>query len=226
MSDALLLLPDFLLILCGFFICRFTSLDRPVWEAAELASHYGIDNVCAIIDVNRLGQSGPTMLQHRMDVYRARWEAFGWRAIVVDGHDIAAVLTFAAAGASDGLDGFIARRWGLIVLVCAYGIETFGTITSFPFGDYHYTDRFGPMLGVVPLTIPLAWHVVVTNALFIVRAVTPYASRLAEAALAGLLCTLYDFVLEPFATTVKLTGTPGTTVRPTGCCVISGRSPI
>jgi len=97
----------------------------------------------------------------------------------------------------------IARRWGLIVLVCAFGIETFGAITGFPFGEYHYTDRFGPILGVVPLTIPLAWHVVVTNALFVVRAVAPHASRLAEAALAGLLCTLYDFVLEPFATTLK-----------------------
>jgi putative membrane protein len=97
----------------------------------------------------------------------------------------------------------IARRWGLIVLVCAFGIETFGAITGFPFGEYHYTDRFGPMLGVVPLTIPLAWHVVVTNALFVIRAAAPHASRLAEAALAGLLCTLYDSVLEPFATTVK-----------------------
>jgi uncharacterized membrane protein len=97
----------------------------------------------------------------------------------------------------------VARRWGLIVLVCAFGIETWGARTGFPFGNYHYTDRFGPILGVVPLTIPLAWHVVVTNALFVVRAVAPHASRLAETALAGLLCTLYDFVLEPFATTVK-----------------------
>jgi uncharacterized membrane protein len=97
----------------------------------------------------------------------------------------------------------IARRWGVIVLVCAFGIETFGAIIGFPFGDYHYTDRFGPVLGVVPLTIPLAWHVVVTNALFVVRAVAPHLPRLAEAALAGLLCTLYDFILEPFATTVK-----------------------
>jgi uncharacterized membrane protein len=97
----------------------------------------------------------------------------------------------------------VARRWAAIVLVCSFGIETFGAITSFPFGDYHYTDRFGPVLGVVPLTIPLAWHVVVTNALFMVRAVAPHVSRLAEAALAGLLCTLYDFILEPFATSVK-----------------------
>lgn len=97
----------------------------------------------------------------------------------------------------------IARRWGLIVLVCAFGIETFGAMTGFPFGAYRYTDGFGPMLGVVPLTIPLAWHVVVTNALFVVRAVAPHASLLTEAALAGVLCTIYDFVLEPFATTVK-----------------------
>jgi uncharacterized membrane protein len=97
----------------------------------------------------------------------------------------------------------IARRWGLIVLVCAFGIETLGAITGFPFGDYRYTDRFGPVLGVVPLVIPLAWHVVATNALFVIRAAAPHASRLAEAALAGLLCALYDFVLEPFATTVK-----------------------
>ena len=97
----------------------------------------------------------------------------------------------------------IARRWGLILLVCAFGIETFGAITGFPFGDYHYTDRFGPMLGVVPLAIPLAWHVVVTNALFIVRDAAPNALPLAEAAMAGLLCMGYDFVLEPFATTVK-----------------------
>jgi uncharacterized membrane protein len=97
----------------------------------------------------------------------------------------------------------VARRWGAIILVCAYATEWCGTTFSIPFGDYHYTDRFGPMLGVVPLVIPLAWHVVVTNALFLVRAVTPNASQLIEAMLAGALCTLYDFVLEPFATIVK-----------------------
>jgi len=97
----------------------------------------------------------------------------------------------------------LARRWGIIILVGAFGIETFGAKTGFPFGAYTYTDRFGPMLGLVPLTIPLAWHVVVTNALFLVRAIAPHLPRLAESALAGLLCTIYDFILEPFATTVK-----------------------
>lgn len=97
----------------------------------------------------------------------------------------------------------VARRWGLLILLCAYGIEALGAHTGIPFGQYHYTDSFGPMLYGVPLTIPLAWHVVVTNALFVVRAVMPHASRLTEAIVAGIICTLYDFVLEPFATTVK-----------------------
>lgn len=96
-----------------------------------------------------------------------------------------------------------ARRWAAIILVCSYGVETLGAWTGFPFGEYHYTDKFGPILGVVPLAIPLAWYVVVSNTLFIVRIVAPYLSQVVEAVLAALLCTLYDFVLEPFATTVK-----------------------
>jgi transketolase len=61
-------------------------------ESVEVARHHGLDNLCAIVDVNRLGQSDPTMLQHDMDGYRARWSGFGWHAIVVDGHDIAALV--------------------------------------------------------------------------------------------------------------------------------------
>lgn len=97
----------------------------------------------------------------------------------------------------------VARRWGLIVLVLAFGIETIGARTGLPFGPYHYTTAFGPMLGVVPLAIPLAWHVVVTNALFLVRMITPYSHRVTEALLTGGVCAGYDAVLEPFATTVK-----------------------
>ena len=59
---------------------------------SRLGGNDALDNLCAIIDVNRLGQSGPTMLQHDMEIYKARWEAFGWHAIVVDGHDMSALL--------------------------------------------------------------------------------------------------------------------------------------
>lgn len=68
------------------------SIEGSNWEAAEVARHHALDNLCAIIDVNRLGQSDPTMLQHDMEGYRARWAGFGWHAIVVDGHDLAALV--------------------------------------------------------------------------------------------------------------------------------------
>ncbi|MDF2458114.1 MAG: Tktl [Nitrospira sp.] len=68
------------------------SVEGSVWEAAELAHHHQLDNLCAIVDVNRLGQSDPTMLQHDMEGYRARWAAFGWHALIVDGHSMPALL--------------------------------------------------------------------------------------------------------------------------------------
>ena len=75
------------------------SAEGSVWEAAELGARYGLGSLCATIDVNRLGQSQPTMLQYEMDVYRARWESFGWQALVVDGHDIDALLAAYQAAA-------------------------------------------------------------------------------------------------------------------------------
>ncbi|XP_039626914.1 transketolase-like [Polypterus senegalus] len=63
--------------------------EGSVWEAMAFASHYKLDNLVAIFDINRLGQSDPTPLQHQMDKYKKRCEAFGWNAIVVeDGHSL------------------------------------------------------------------------------------------------------------------------------------------
>lgn len=64
------------------------SAEGSIWEALSFASHYKLDNLCAIFDVNRLGQSEPTAIQHNMEVYRKRLDAFGFNAIVVDGHDV------------------------------------------------------------------------------------------------------------------------------------------
>ena len=66
--------------------------EGSVWEAAEIAANRGTANLCATVNVNRLGQSQPTMLQHHMDRYQARWEAFGWHTCVVDGHNIEQLL--------------------------------------------------------------------------------------------------------------------------------------
>ncbi|XP_036959792.1 transketolase-like protein 2 [Acanthopagrus latus] len=62
--------------------------EGSVWEAMSFASHYQLDNLVAIIDCNRLGQSEPTSLQHDTETYRKRCEAFGWNTYVVDGHDV------------------------------------------------------------------------------------------------------------------------------------------
>jgi transketolase len=67
--------------------------EGSVWEAAELASHAKIDNLVGIVDVNGLGQSGPTMLDHDMRAYQRRFAAFGWRTIVIDGHDMTQITT-------------------------------------------------------------------------------------------------------------------------------------
>jgi transketolase len=68
------------------------TAEGSVWEAAHVASYHKLGSLCAITDVNALGQSQPTELQHDMQTFAARWTAFGWHAIVVDGHDITAVL--------------------------------------------------------------------------------------------------------------------------------------
>lgn len=65
--------------------------EGSVWEAMELASHYHVDNLVAIVDINRLGQRGATMLEWDVEKYRARAEAFGWEVHEVDGHDIEAI---------------------------------------------------------------------------------------------------------------------------------------
>ncbi|HKE62215.1 MAG TPA: transketolase [Nitrospira sp.] len=69
------------------------SVEGSVWEAVEVARQKRLDNLCAIVDVNRLGQSDPTMLQHDMEGYRARWAGFGWHALIVDGHDLSAIIS-------------------------------------------------------------------------------------------------------------------------------------
>jgi transketolase len=60
--------------------------EGSIWEAAGSAAHYGLSSLCAIVDANRLGQSGPTMHQHELEHYTRKFDAFGWEALAVDGH--------------------------------------------------------------------------------------------------------------------------------------------
>ncbi|CAI5778857.1 Transketolase like 2 [Podarcis lilfordi] len=64
------------------------SSEGSVWEGLAFGSQYQLDNLVAIFDVNRLGQSEAAPLRHDMEVYRKRCEAFGWNTYVVDGHKV------------------------------------------------------------------------------------------------------------------------------------------
>ncbi|MGW7661163.1 transketolase [Streptomyces sp. NPDC054756] len=73
-------------------LCGDSELaEGSVWEAAEHAAFEGLDNLTAIVDVNRLGQRGPTRHGHDLDAYARRFQAFGWHTIEIDGHDVDAV---------------------------------------------------------------------------------------------------------------------------------------
>src|SRR3954468_3154056 len=65
--------------------------EGSMWEAFEHAAYYKLDNLTAIIDVNRLGQRGETMHGWDLDSYANRARAFGWHAIEIDGHDVEAI---------------------------------------------------------------------------------------------------------------------------------------
>ena len=62
--------------------------EGSMWEAFEAAGVRGLDNLCAVIDVNRLGQRGETMHGWDLSAYSARASAFGWHVVEIDGHDV------------------------------------------------------------------------------------------------------------------------------------------
>src|ERR1700690_4023641 len=66
--------------------------EGSVWEAASLAGVYKLNNLIALVDANRLGQSQPTAFGHDIGIYRKRFEAFGWRVENIDGHHIEEIL--------------------------------------------------------------------------------------------------------------------------------------
>jgi transketolase len=73
-------------------LCGDSELaEGSMWEAFEHAAYEGLDNLVAIVDVNRLGQRGETMLGWDLEAYAERARAFGWHAIPVDGHDVEAI---------------------------------------------------------------------------------------------------------------------------------------
>lgn len=69
------------------------SAEGSVWEAAQVAANHNLDNLCAITDVNAFGQSRATQFAHDVEAFATRYRAFGWHAIVIDGHDLSEIRT-------------------------------------------------------------------------------------------------------------------------------------
>src|SRR5687767_9301486 len=80
-------LPFRVWVICG----DSEMAEGSMWEAIEHAAFYELDNLTAIIDVNRLGQRGETMHGWDLSSYSERVRAFGWHAIEIDGHDVEAI---------------------------------------------------------------------------------------------------------------------------------------
>jgi transketolase len=71
--------------------------EGSVWEAASLAGYHQLNNLIAVVDVNRLGQSQATALGHDLTAYKKRFEAFGWRTEEIEGHDLEEIVEVLAA---------------------------------------------------------------------------------------------------------------------------------
>jgi len=84
--------------------------EGSVWEAANSAAYYKLNNLCVLIDVNRLGQSEPTMHQHNLEPYDEKFRAFGWDTMVIDGHSVSEILSaFAQVQKSENPCAIIAK---------------------------------------------------------------------------------------------------------------------
>jgi transketolase len=100
-------LPYRVWVLCG----DSEMAEGSMWEAFEHAAYFKLDNLTAIIDVNRLGQRGETMHGWDLDSYANRARAFGWNAIEIDGHDVEAVdKAYAKAISTDGVPTAIVAK--------------------------------------------------------------------------------------------------------------------
>jgi transketolase len=92
-------LPYRVWVLCG----DSEMAEGSMWEALDKAAHYKLTNLIAVVDVNRLGQSGPTELGWDVGAYARRTAAFGARVLEIDGHDLAAIdAALAKAGETEG----------------------------------------------------------------------------------------------------------------------------
>ncbi|NJK93171.1 MAG: carotenoid biosynthesis protein [Blastochloris sp.] len=117
-------------------------------------------------------------------------------------HVLAAANLFLAVSSQLGLKK-TSISFGCIALLSGL-VETWGTLTGFPFGSYVYTSNMGPMLaGTLPLAIPLAWWNILSPLYLLTRHFLPKLPARATCLLVALAATSMDWVMEPFAWKIK-----------------------
>lgn len=105
------------------------SCEGQIWEAAELASYYKLDNVIAILDVNRLGQTGETVEGWDVQRHEAKFKAFGWDTIIVDGHNMQEIV--------NALDYFRNLKNDKPKIIIAKTIKGYGIATAENKNGFH-----------------------------------------------------------------------------------------
>jgi transketolase len=86
------------------------AAEGSIWEAVEAAAHHRVSNLACVLDLNRLGQRGPTMHGWDADVFVARAQAYGWHALSIDGHDVTAIdAAYRSAAEADRPTMIVAR---------------------------------------------------------------------------------------------------------------------
>ena len=110
--------------------------EGQIWEAAISAAHWGLDNLVGIVDINAAGSDGHPQETMKTEPLKAKWEAFGWRTLVLeDGHDLDAV--------SAALDGALNQPDGRPTCILAYTVS--GKGVSFMEGGWEWHLGFlGP----------------------------------------------------------------------------------
>ncbi len=90
--------------------------EGSVWEAMNLATHYKLNNLIAILDCNRLGQRGETMFGHDVENYQRKAEAFGWETVVIDGHNFSEIEKSHTVAVGNGFKPFPTREKPLMII--------------------------------------------------------------------------------------------------------------
>lgn len=96
--------------------------EGSVWEAAELAHHYKLSNLIALVDCNRLGQSTESLHAHHVHRYEEKFKAFGWHVIVIDGHTMQLIV--------DALDKAASYAGDHPIVIIAKTIKGYGILQA------------------------------------------------------------------------------------------------